>query len=112
TPKGEEDDIPQPHSLSYFTRYPSLRDEDGDFCYLCSAEKRLELAKQQVERAEVRRVGIIRGYVIYVLYYFGRAQEPDWESILVRTQPGQYREIWHYQRNEGGIWPSFLVKAS
>jgi hypothetical protein len=112
TGKGERFDTPQPHSLSYFTQYPSLRDEDGDFCSGCAPEKRLALAKQQKERAQVRLAGIVRGFAIYdVLYFFGEDKKAGWKSILIRTQPGQYREIFHYQRNEGGIWPSYLVKA-
>jgi hypothetical protein len=59
-----------------------------------------------------RLVGDIRGFTLYdVLYFFGEDLSPSWKSILVRTQPDQYREIWHYQRNEGGIWPSYLVKV-
>jgi hypothetical protein len=54
TPKGERFDVPVPHTLSYFTQYPSLRDADDDFCYMCSPEKRLAIAKEQKERAEVR----------------------------------------------------------
>lgn len=92
TLKGERVDTPDPHPLSYFTRYPSLRDEDGDFCHLCPPDKALALAKQQKERAEVRLIGKIRGFAIYdVLYYFGDEQEPGWKSILVQTQTNQYR---------------------
>lgn len=112
TPKGERFDTASPHLLSYFTRHPSLRDLDNDICPLCSPEKRVALARKQKERAEVRLVGYIRGFAIYdVFYFFGEEPDPDWKSILVRTQPGKYREIWHYQRNEGGIWPSYLVKV-
>jgi hypothetical protein len=112
TPKSEITDTPLPHPLSYFTQYPSLRDEDYDFCHLCTPEKRLAAAKQRNDRAKVKRVGIIREYSIYdVFYFFGDSEEPSWKSILISTQPNQYREIWHYQRIEGGIWPSFLVEV-
>jgi hypothetical protein len=104
TPKGVRMDTPKPHPLSYFTRYPGLRDEDNDLCYLCPPEKRLAEAKQRKARGEVRLVGKIRGYSIYdVLYFFDEEPLPRWKSILVRTQPNQYREIWHYQKNEGVI---------
>jgi hypothetical protein len=112
TPKGERTDTPLSHPLSYFTQYPSLRDEDRDFCYLCTPEKSLAVAKQRHDRAEVTEVGKVREYSIYdVFYFFDDSEEPSWKSILISTQPNQYREIWHYQRNEGGIWPSFLVEV-
>jgi hypothetical protein len=112
TAKGtERDDTPAPHPLSYFTRYPFLRDEDSDACYGCSQEERFNWAKQQKGRAEVRYVGDIRRFAIFdVFYYIGDADSPDWKSVLVRTAPGRYHEIWHYQRIEGGIWPSFPLK--
>ena len=60
----------------------------------------------------MRLVGTVRGFAVYdVLYFFGDDEKASWKSILVRTQPGQYREIWHYQLNEGEIWPSYLVKV-
>jgi hypothetical protein len=113
TPKGSRFDVPQPHALSYFTRYPALRDESGDLvCNSCSPEKRLTLAKEVKCRTEVRLVGTVRGFTIYdVLYFFGDDKAPDWKSILIRTRSGLYREIWHYQRTEGDIWPSFLVNG-
>jgi hypothetical protein len=112
TPKGERLDSPPSHPLSYFTQYPSLRDEDHDFCYLCSPEKSLAVAKQRKDRAEVKLVGRVREFEVYdVFYFFDEKAEPDWKSILIKTQPGQYREIWHYQRVEGGIWPSYLLRV-
>ena len=112
TPKGETFDAPPPHPLSYFTQYPSLRDEDHDFCYLCSPEKSLAVAKQRRDRAEVKLVGRVRDFEVYdVFYFFDEKAEPDWKSILVKIQPDQYREIWHYQRSEGRIWPSYLVRV-
>jgi hypothetical protein len=105
-------DKPGTHSLSYFTKYPGLRDVDGDFCLGCSPEKKLAAAKAQKARTEVKLVGTIQGLAIYdVLYFFDDEPEPQWKSILVRTGPNRYREIWHYQKIQGGIWPSFLVKA-
>ena len=113
TPKSWFVDSPAPHPLSYFTQYPSLRDEDHNFCYLCLPEKSLAAAKLRNDRAEVKLVGRIRGLEIYDVFYSfeGESAEPDWKSILVRVQPGQYREIWHYQRTEGRIWPSHLVRV-
>jgi hypothetical protein len=78
TPKGERLDSPPPHPLSYFTQYPSLRDEDHDFCYLCSAEKSLAAAKQRKDQAEVKLVGRVREFEVYdVFYFFDEKAEPD-----------------------------------
>jgi hypothetical protein len=56
-----------PHPLSYFTRYPSLR--DPYFCHNCSPEKRLALAKQEKlkekQRTEVTLVGTVYGFKVY-----------------------------------------------
>lgn len=85
TAKGDRIDTPQHHPLSYFTRYPLLRDEDG-FCFVCSPGKRLLLARQKKVRTEVRVIGVIRGFSIYdVLYFFDGEKRPGWKSILVRT---------------------------
>jgi hypothetical protein len=112
TGKGEFVDKPGAHSLSYFTQYPGLRDVDGYLCIGCSPEQTLAAAKAQKARTEVKLVGTIRRFTIYdVFYFFDDEPEPQWKSILVRTGPDQYREIWHYQKIQGGIWPSFLVNA-
>jgi hypothetical protein len=112
TPKGERMDTPKPHPLSYFTRYPWLRDEDDELCFPCPPEKKLAAAKQKKARGDVRLVGRIHDFTIYdVLYFFDENAAPDWKSILVSKEPDKYHEIWHYQRNEGGVWPSFLVNV-
>ena len=111
--------IAEPHPLSYFTRYPSLRDAEN-ICYGCPPDKRLALAKQaklkEKQRTEVRLVGTIHGFKIYdVFYYFSlpwRGEETlEWKAILVRKAPNQFREIYHYQKTQGGIWPSYLFQV-
>jgi len=105
-------DRPEPHALDYFTKYPLLRDESGDFCYLCSSEKRLEEARKAKARAEVRVVGKLNGNTAYdVFYYFEDEQKPAWKSIIIQTGPDSYREIYHDQPNEGEPVPSFIVSA-
>ncbi|MBI2686478.1 MAG: hypothetical protein HYX27_09200 [Acidobacteria bacterium] len=112
TPKGDRVDKPKAHDLEYFTAYPSLRDEDGGFCYLCAEEKRLEEAKKEKARAEVRRIGKLSGFTAFdVFYYFGEDPRPAWKSIIVQTGPDLYQEIYHDQPNEGQPNPSFIVKA-
>src|SRR5690349_7014724 len=70
TPKGDWFDTPASHPLAYFTEYPALLDESGDFCYLCTPDKRLAVAKAaKGPRAEVRLVGKIRTLPIYDVYY-------------------------------------------
>jgi hypothetical protein len=62
-------------------------------------------------KAEVHLVGTIRGLRIYdVFYRFNGEGSRDWKSILVRTGPDNYREIYHNQPNEGVANPSFLIK--
>jgi hypothetical protein len=78
TPKGDHFDVPLPYPLSYFTQYPSLRDEDHDFCYLCPPEKSLAVAKQRNDRAEVKLVGKIREFEIYDVFYFLVRQKNSW----------------------------------
>jgi hypothetical protein len=124
--KGYGMGIAEPHPLSYYTRYPSLRDDY--FCYRCSPEKRLALAKQEKlkekQRTEVKLVGTVHGFKIYdVIYYFSRRwrdpppgnaqyhdEKPEWKSIRVRTGPNQYREIWFDEKTQGDFSPSFLFQ--
>jgi len=112
TPKGAWFDSPAPQPLAHFTRYPALLDMSGDFCYLCSPEKKLSTAKATKEpKAEVHEVGSIGGWTIYdVFYRFQSEGAIDWKSILVRTGPDEYREIYHDEPAEGKPNPSFLIK--
>ena len=48
TPKDTSFDSPAPHPLAYFVEFPMLRDESGDFCYLCSPGKRLAEEKEKI----------------------------------------------------------------
>jgi len=87
TATGIRQDTPPPHPLSYFTRYPSLRDETSAFCPLCPPRKRLALARQQKENAKVRLIGNIGNFATYdVLCFFGDDDKPAWKSLLVRTE--------------------------
>ncbi len=113
TPKGADLDTPGAQSLKYFTEYPLLRDESGDFCYLCKPEERLARAKEEKSRADLKLVGRIGRFSAYdIFYYFGDDQEPAWKSIVVQTRPNSYQEIYHDQPSEGQPNPSFLVHAS
>jgi hypothetical protein len=113
TPKGAWFDTPIPHSLAYFTRYPAILDESGDFCYRCSPQKKMAMAMAAKEpKAEVHVVGKINGLTIHdVFYRFQSESAIDWKSILVHTGPDSYREIYHDEPNEGKPNPSFLVKV-
>jgi hypothetical protein len=112
TPKGNQVDAPEPHPLAYFTQYPSLLDESGDFCYLCTPERRFVEAKKIKSRTAVKLIGTVNGFAAYdVFYYFNDHDRPDWKSILVQTGPRSYREIYHDQPSEGYGNPSFLLKA-
>ena len=113
TPKGADVDTPAAQPLKYFTEFPWLRDEDGDFCYLCKPEERLARAKAEKARADVKLVGKIGRFTVYhIFYYFGEDERPGWKSIIVQTGPNAYREIYHDQPNEGQPNPSFLVHAA
>jgi hypothetical protein len=96
TEKGERTDHAKPHTLAYFTRYPMLREETDPFCYLCTPEKRLSEAKKYKVRTELRYIGTIHGFAIYDLFYrFNNPSDPDWKTILVKSGPNEFREIYH-----------------
>jgi hypothetical protein len=115
TAKGDWFDAPESHPLAYFTRYPALLDESGDFCYLCTPEKRLAAAMAAKEpRAEVRFVGKIRALSIYdVFYRFQSEGSVDWKSILIKTGPDTYREIYHCEPTQvdARALPSTLMRV-
>jgi len=97
TPKTEWVDTPEPHSLGYSTAYPMLRDESGgDFCFLCTPEKKLTEAKKIKVKTDLNLVGTLAGFAIYDLYYrFETEGSVDTKLILVKTGSDQYREIYH-----------------
>jgi hypothetical protein len=97
TPKDAWFDSPEPHALEYFTKYPALLDESGDFCFLCSPEKKRATAAAAPEpKAEVHLVGAIKGFSVYDFFYRFTCQGcVDWKSVLVKTGPDSYREIYH-----------------
>src|SRR5271154_6262570 len=70
TPKNSWYDNPAAHDLAYFTRYPAMLDESGDFCPSCSQQEKLSLAQVEKEpTAEVHLVGTIKGLDIYDVFY-------------------------------------------
>jgi hypothetical protein len=113
TPKGERVDKPAAHPLQYFTEYPWLRDEDGDVCIPCSPEERIAAAKSLKGTADVQLIGKVNGLAVYDVMYHVAEEDtgPRWKSILVETNPNAFIEIFHEQKNQGMINPSFLVKA-
>jgi hypothetical protein len=110
--KGSWEDTPAPQPLSYFTRYPSLRIEEDKV--LGTPEQRLAAAKKVKARTELHLIGNINGFPVYDLFsyvespYSSNGGSPDWKSILVKTGPDRYREIYHDEPNEGKVMPSFL----
>jgi hypothetical protein len=111
TAKGEWFDSSTAHSLAYFTQYPLLLDEE--FCYLCTPGKRLADAKAAKEpRAEVHLVGKIRGLLIYDVFYRFNDGTVAWKSILVKTGPDRYREIYRREPTQvdARVLPSTLVR--
>jgi hypothetical protein len=114
TPKEERFDQPEPHPLAYFTEHPMLRDESGDFCPLCSPDKRLAEAKKQKVASELRSVGTLGGLEVYDLFYRFKCEGcVDWKSILVKTGPDEYREIYHREPTQvdAHAGPSFIVNV-
>lgn len=112
TPKGGQVDAPPSQPLKYFTELPWLRDEGGEFCYLCTPEERLAQAKAAVARADVQFVAKIGRFNVYdIFYYFADDPTPGWKSIVVQTGADRYQEIYHDQPNEGIPIHSFVVRA-
>jgi len=114
TPKGEWVDMPEPHPLNYFTQYPMLRDESGDFCSSCPPERRLAEAKKFNIRTELTLVGTLAGFSIYDLYYrFEGPGATDTKLILVKIGGDQYREIYHREPTQvdARAKPSVFVKV-
>jgi hypothetical protein len=112
--KGAWSDTPQPHSLSYFTQDPLLRDDANDFCMSCTQAEKATLHLKFKARAELHRIGTLGGFPLFdVLYYFEQKDTPDWKFVLVRTGPDQYREIFHVQRTQTDQQVGFssLIKA-
>src|SRR5437773_9355865 len=89
-----------PHQLTYFMRDALLRPERG-FCYRCTPEQKAKEARQNQPKASVQVVGLLNGFAIYDLFFtfdeHGGYLPPKWKSILVKTGPNEYREIYHYQ---------------
>lgn len=103
--KGGLTDTPTPHPLSYFTAKPYLRDDGGDLCLRCLDENGKTLSPQDYQiQAEVQKLGTLSKFeIVEVLYKMRNAQISDdppaihWKSILVKTGPNQYREMYHLQ---------------
>jgi len=117
--KGESQDIPTPHPLSYFTANPFLRDDGDDLCDLCTPEGRAKSALKYSLHVAVRPIGTLAGYrILDVLYDGSQREHPgqieiNWKSILVRVGPDRYKEIFHLQESgtDRPIEPSSIVSS-
>ena len=117
--KGESVEVPQPHSLSYFTANPFLRDDGGDLCVDCSPRGRAKSALEYSIQPLVRPVGVLAGYrVLDVLYSVGKRNDPsrnevNWKSILVQVGRDRYKEIFHLQASGGppSLKPSSIINS-
>jgi hypothetical protein len=87
----------EPHPLAYFTRNPNLRTERG-FCFRCTPQRLSDAAKRIEPKASVKLVGNLSGLAIYdVVYRFDEIEgSSSTKSILVKTSPNEYREIYFY----------------
>jgi hypothetical protein len=113
--KDYSEDASAAHPLSYFTRNPFLRDDSSSLCTDCrTAEGKADSALSYKANVKVRQVGVISDLpVLEVDYAFTDRQDDSfterWISILVRTGPQAYNEIYHLQV-EGGI--ALPIKAA
>jgi hypothetical protein len=101
-------DVPAPQNLSYFVEFPELRNLDEYICHLCSPAERAKRigdlrGPSRGMSAEVRRVGVVKGFEIFDVFYRESDDEdtlgeaPIWKSIIVKVGPDRYREIYLYQ---------------
>lgn len=112
TSSGETVDHTWPHPLSWFIQDPFLRDDGNDFCTSCTDQDKRAVHLTQKARAEVRRIGKLGRFEVYdVFYYFGGEDRIRWKSILVKTAPAEYCEIYHLQPIDALIEPSVLMHA-
>jgi hypothetical protein len=106
--KDYSHDISSAHPLAYFTRNPFLRDDSSSLCADCrTAEGKANSAFSYKANVKMRQVGVISGLpVLEVDYAFTDRQDDSfierWISILVKTGPHAYNEIYHLQA-EGAI---------
>jgi len=119
TGKGETKDVPSPHSLSYFTANPFLRDDGDEFCRICTPEGKAISDNGYSIRGAVKPVAVVAGYpILDVLYYVSTPDtqnntQVSWKSILVQVGPDLYREIFHLQTSgpAPSIQPSRIVQS-
>ncbi len=117
--KGEFNDIPSPHPLSYFAANPFLRDDGNDLCLLCTPEDKAKSAQRYSIRTVVKPVGALTGFhILDVLYFVSERDNPDgnevkWKSILVQVGSDSYREIFHLQAfyTTVSIEPSRIIQS-
>lgn len=101
--KGESTDFPAPHSLSYFTANPYLRDDGGDLCVQCAPGALAEAQQHLVVTSEVQRLGSLAGFpIVQILYRVGARGTSDpakirWKFLLVQKGKDLYLEIYHLQ---------------
>lgn len=101
--KGEFEDIPSPHPLSYFTDNPFLRDDGDELCISCTPDDKAASGQKYSIRTVVNPLGTLAGFpVVDLLYSVTAPNQPDrngvsWKSILVQVGRDSYREIFHLQ---------------
>jgi len=118
--KGNSTDTSTAHPFSYFTQNPFLRDDGASLCADCTAEGKADSALHYRANVKVRHIGVINNLpIIEVDYAFTDKEDTSlivrWISILVRTGPQAYNEIYHLQADGGialPIEPSRIVHVS
>jgi hypothetical protein len=115
--KGEFEDVPEAHALSYFTTNPFLRDDGAEFCTACTPSGKAESTRKYTVRSIVKPVGVLAGFrIINVLYYVNAradasATDAKWKSILVQVD--RYKEIFHLQAfyTTASIGPARIIQS-
>jgi hypothetical protein len=114
TSKGGTPDTPEPHSLSYWTVDPFLRDEPNDFCIGCHLESgHLVTEKDYKSECKIIDIGTLAGYPIkqFTCHFTGNAEvsttfsTEDYKFILIQIGPDQYREIYHLEVDGNTFMP-------
>jgi hypothetical protein len=97
-----------PRTLSYFSHDAFLRPES---CVNCTAEQVGENAASA--QAEVVKIGEVQGIGVFDVTYLIQ-RKPAGKSIIVKTGPDEYREIFYAEDfSEGGgrFYPTQIVSA-
>lgn len=123
--KGNSRSPAAAHPLSYFTHNPFLRDGGDSLCTDCRTPTgKAASATRFVARVTRRPIGRIHGIPVLQLDYSfaprgnqtiaqASSQESPfsltWVSILVRSSPGQYREVFQLQDPPASLKPARIV---